>query len=206
MFNKGSYLKACFAWAQGAGYFPMGDNPAAGQVKFSTTEKRHRRKLGFQAFTPNQVKRIYAPEALEKVNEQTRWGALVGLYTGARVTEVGQLRLDDFFTDDDGVWCLRVTDEGSHRRDDTPEVRLPCGMSSQHQAQVGALSAFGTPKWGRPSHEGSPGYSSNTSPSISAKAITLPTCVGWRTARFSGYLFQRFWGSMFIRGASARGR
>lgn len=113
MFNKGSYLKACFAWAQGAGYFPVGDNPAAGQVKFSTTEKRHRRKLGFQAFTPDQVTRIYAAGALVTINEQTRWGALVGLYTGARVSEVGQIRLDDFFDDDAGVWCLRITDEGA---------------------------------------------------------------------------------------------
>lgn len=110
--NKTSYLKACLAWAQASGYFPQGDNPATGHVKFSTTEKRHRRKLGFRAFTPEQVQRIYAPEALAELNEQTRWGAWLGLYTGARVSEVGQLRLEDFFTDDDGVWCLRITDDG----------------------------------------------------------------------------------------------
>lgn len=111
--NKTSYLKACVAWAQASGYFPQGDNPATGHVKFSTTEKRHRRKLGFRPFTPEQVQRIYAPEALAELNEQTRWGALIGLYTGARVSEVGQLRLDDFFTDGEGVWCLRVTDDGA---------------------------------------------------------------------------------------------
>jgi len=36
--NKASYLKACFSWLQGAGHYPMGDNPAAGQVKFGVEE------------------------------------------------------------------------------------------------------------------------------------------------------------------------
>lgn len=111
--NKASYLKSFFAWAQSAGYYPPGDNPAAGQVKFTTSEKRQRRPLGFRPFTPEQVQAIFAPEALATLNEQTRWGALIGLYTGARVSEVGQLRLDDVFCDDDDVWCFRITDQGA---------------------------------------------------------------------------------------------
>lgn len=111
--NKASYLKACIAWAQAAGYFPPGDNPASGQVKYSKSEKRQRKKLGFRPFTLAEVERLYSPAALAALNEQTRWGAVIGLYTGARVTEVGQLALDNFYDDDDGVWCVSLTDEGA---------------------------------------------------------------------------------------------
>ncbi len=109
--NKCSYLSGFFAWAQGAGYFPSGDNPATGHIKYSMAEKRKRRNLGFSAFTPEQLRRIYSPAALSCLPEDARWGALIGLYTGARVSEVGQIRLDDFFYEDE-VWCVRITDEG----------------------------------------------------------------------------------------------
>lgn len=109
--NKCSYLKAFFAWAQASAYYPEGDNPATRHVKQSTREKRLRRKRGFRAFTVDQVQKIYAPEALATLNEPTRWGALLGLYTGARVTEVGQLALKDFSVTD-GVWCMVITDDG----------------------------------------------------------------------------------------------
>lgn len=38
-------------------------------------------------------------------------GMWMGLFTGARASEIGQLALDDFF-DVDGIPCLRITDEG----------------------------------------------------------------------------------------------
>lgn len=78
---------------------------------FRKREKVKRRALGFKAFTLEQVQKLYAPAALKKLSEGARWGALIGLYTGARVSEVGQLALDNF-TDVDGVPCLTITDEG----------------------------------------------------------------------------------------------
>lgn len=45
------------------------------------------------------------------LSEAARWGAVLGLYSGARVAEVGQLSLADFITVD-GVPCMRFTDEG----------------------------------------------------------------------------------------------
>lgn len=109
--NKASYLKACFAWLQGAGYYPMGDNPAAGQVKFGVREKRLRRKLGFEVLSDEQLRVIFSSQNLAKLNEPVRWGAWIGLYTGARVSEIGQLRLDDFY-EADGVACFRITASG----------------------------------------------------------------------------------------------
>lgn len=39
------------------------------------------------------------------------WVPLLGLFTGARVTELAQLRVDDF-TEKDGVWFLSINEEG----------------------------------------------------------------------------------------------
>lgn len=112
--NKTSYLRGFFSWAVLAGHyprFPKDENPAQGHVIFRKREKVKRRALGFKAFTLEQIQKLYAPAALEKLSEGARWGAVIGLYTGARVSEVGQLALADFSTVD-GVPCLTITDEG----------------------------------------------------------------------------------------------
>lgn len=114
MKNKQAFLIAFFAWAQGAGHYSPGEtnNPAPRHVQGGKNEKRQRRKFGFKALTPEQVRTLYSAEALRTLNTQTRWGAVIGLYTGARVSEVGQLALDDFI-EEDGVWAVRITDEGA---------------------------------------------------------------------------------------------
>jgi integrase len=112
--NKTSYLKAFFEWAQTAGHFPKGDNPAQGQVKYGVREKRARRKLGFEAFTTDQLAVIYGSK-FSALRDDIRWGALLGLYTGARVSEIGQLHLDNFVVED-GVPCIRITGDGEGQR------------------------------------------------------------------------------------------
>ena len=114
LINKTSYLRGFFTWAVSAGAypkFPKDENPAAGHVIYRKQEKKKRKAFGFKAFTLEQVQALYAPEALAHLSEGARWGALIGLYTGARVSEVGQLALMDFTTVD-GVPCLTITDEG----------------------------------------------------------------------------------------------
>lgn len=112
--NKTSYLRGFFTWAVQAGHyprFPKDENPAMGHVVFRKREKLKRKALGFRAFTQEQIQALYAPEALAMLSEGARWGAVIGLYTGARVSEVGQLALADFAVVD-GVPCLTITDEG----------------------------------------------------------------------------------------------
>jgi integrase len=123
--NKTSYLKAVFEWAQTAGYFPKGDDPSQGRVKYGVREKRARRKLGFGAFTPDQLAVIYGPK-FSALRDDVRWGALLGLYTGARVSEIGQLHLDNLISED-GVPCIRVTadGEGQRLRTDASERTVP---------------------------------------------------------------------------------
>jgi integrase len=112
--NKTGYLRGFFDWAKARGVYPSfakDDNPAAGQVVFRTKEKRARRVLGFKAFCIDQIRILFSPEALEGLSEAAQWGAWIGLYTGARVAEVGQLALADFVVQD-GIPSIRITNEG----------------------------------------------------------------------------------------------
>ena len=95
--NKLSYLRGFFDFLIGGGFYPPGNNPAQGQAKFGAREKRLRRKHGFRALTHDEIKILFAPDALEQMGPEARWGALIGLYTGARVAEAGQLAVKDFW-------------------------------------------------------------------------------------------------------------
>ncbi|WP_114241457.1 DUF6538 domain-containing protein [Dyella sp. C9] len=112
--NKLSYLRGFFDWAKARGYFEpfaKDGNPAAGQVIYGMREKRQRRVLGFKPFSKEQVQALYDTKAMEQgLSESARWGAWVGLYTGARVAEVGQLTLADF-VEVEGIPCIRICDE-----------------------------------------------------------------------------------------------
>jgi integrase len=113
--NKTGYLRGFFDWCKGRGYYPhfaKDDNPAAGQILFRAREKRARRVHGFKAFSPDQIRILFSPEALDGLSEAAQWGAWIGLYTGARVAEVGQLALADF-VEEDGIPCIRITNEGT---------------------------------------------------------------------------------------------
>ena len=112
--NKLSYLRGFFDWAKARGYYPSfskDENPAAGQVVYGTREKRQRRALGFKPFSKEQIHALYDTKAMEDgLSESARLGAWLGLYTGARVAELGQLTLADF-TEVDGIPCIRICDE-----------------------------------------------------------------------------------------------
>jgi len=112
--NKQSYIggkHGFFAWAMASGHYPAGDNPASGHVSYTANEKRKRRKFGFKAFTTDEIQVLFAPENFAKLSFHARWACLLGLYTGARVAEVGQLRILDIL-ELDGIPCLNFTDEG----------------------------------------------------------------------------------------------
>ncbi|OAX58729.1 site-specific integrase [Xanthomonas graminis] len=116
--NKQSYIGGkggFFEWAQASGHYPRGDNPASGHVSYSTREKRARRKFGFKAYDAHQVQALFAPAAFEALPLAARWASLIGLYTGARASEVGQLLTADV-VEDSGIPCIQVSDEGEHQK------------------------------------------------------------------------------------------
>ncbi|MFS8407557.1 site-specific integrase [Xanthomonas campestris pv. campestris] len=123
--NKQSYVGGkggFFEWAMASGHYPRGDNPASGHVSYSQREKRARKKLGFKAYDREQIQALFSPEALAKLSESARWASLIGLFTGARASEVGQLLTKDVF-EEDGIPCIRISDEGEHQKVKT-EVSL----------------------------------------------------------------------------------
>ncbi len=113
--NKSSYLKHFFEWCSASGYYPEGTSPTVGQVSYGTREKRQRKKLGFKPFTVEQVQHLLDPARFATLPFSSRWAVVIGLYTGARVSEVGQLHLIDV-AEVNGVLCINVTDDGEHQR------------------------------------------------------------------------------------------
>lgn len=119
--NKQSYIggeHGFIVWAATSGHypkFPKKENPAAGHVYYPAREKRLRRKLGFQPFDLEQVRTLYAPDAFAKLSPGARWAALLGLYTGARASEVGQLLIADI-VDVSGTPALRISDDGEDQK------------------------------------------------------------------------------------------
>lgn len=77
------------------------------------SEKKALRDSGhaWEPLPEEALKRIYDPENLKRTRGiHVRWGALIGLYTGARVSEVAQIFLRDFI-DIGGVKCVRITND-----------------------------------------------------------------------------------------------
>jgi integrase len=111
--NRLSYFKGFLEWCKGKGFieFPRNDSPATGHVTYKTREKRMRKKHGYRAFNDSQLKLLFAPVPMGKLHKDAQLGTWMGLYLGARVSEIGQLALEDFF-DVEGIPCVRITDEG----------------------------------------------------------------------------------------------
>lgn len=109
--NTVSHVAQIFEALIRAGHIPKGENPVKGVVVLKAAEKKALRAGGhaWESFEPITLKRIFDPANLKRTRgDHVRWGALIGLYSGARVSEVAQLFLRDFETID-GVPCMRLT-------------------------------------------------------------------------------------------------
>ena len=109
--TKLSHVISLFECAMDRGHYIKDKNlgnPAEGVFKFKKGEKLQRSENhGWEAFTLPQVKKLFDPQSLQQSEmPHTRRGLVIGLYTGARVGEVAQLKLTDFVTIN-GVECLR---------------------------------------------------------------------------------------------------
>ncbi len=108
-------LKQFIEWAMGAGYYPKGDNPATGHKTISKRKQTlvasdDGSESGFSPFTMEEVAHLIDPGNLRrcKLSQDTIWALLLGVFTGARPAEIGQLYLNDIAPDKDGVLVLRV--------------------------------------------------------------------------------------------------
>jgi integrase len=88
----------------------VGPNPVKGVVVMTKKEKARRKAEGFQweALDVPAPKRVFDPSNLAGIHTlHTKWAALIGLFTGARVGEIAQLYLSDFI-EEDGIPCIRI--------------------------------------------------------------------------------------------------
>jgi integrase len=107
--NSVSHAAQLFAFLAQRGKW-VGPNPVKGVVVMTKKEKARRKADGFQ-WEPLDVaalQRVFDPANLGGIRTvHTKWAALIGLFTGARVGEVAQLYLSDFI-EEDGIPCIRI--------------------------------------------------------------------------------------------------
>lgn len=106
--KKASHLNCFFEHAIEQGHYPEGLNNPVGKIgKVKTAEKDERaEKYGWAPFSIEQLQEIFEPDnLLQSEMPHTRRALVIGLYTGARVGEVAQLKLTAF-TQIDGRACI----------------------------------------------------------------------------------------------------
>ncbi len=102
-------FRRLFDWAERHGHSPhkLFEGMKVPKAKDAATERkpftRDQTRLMFSELTENKKGLIRS--------ESHKWGALLGLFTGARLNEICQLELADI-QQEDGVWLLHITDEG----------------------------------------------------------------------------------------------
>lgn len=97
--GKYSHLAALFTCAMGKGHYDDKlDNPAERVETYAKGEKaRLIAQRGMAPFTPAHLQQLFAPDNLAMVEmPHSRRAMVLGLYTGARISEIACLRLDDF--------------------------------------------------------------------------------------------------------------
>ena len=111
--GKCSHLKNLLDLAIRSGYYPEAlGNPAEDAVKFTKADQEARAEThGWEAFSLGQLKTLFTPDNLRRTREpHTRRAFAIALFTGARVGEIAQLRVDNFEVVD-GVDCMTFQGE-----------------------------------------------------------------------------------------------
>lgn len=106
--NCVSHVAQLFERLVTKGYLTI--NPVKGLIVHDKKERAARRSAGheWEPFEIEQLKRIFDPANLARTRmEHVRWGAVIALYTGARVGEIAQIFLRDFVTHGDTP-CLKI--------------------------------------------------------------------------------------------------
>lgn len=109
-----------FDWAI-ASHRHTGPNPMQGIPRPTVS---HSSRSGADRFSEEDLTLIFDPELMAGINRpHLFWGALFGLFTGARCNEIAQLRLRDFEMED-GIRCIRITaDDGVSKGKTSAKLR-----------------------------------------------------------------------------------
>lgn len=101
-----SYLAGFTGWLNAEGYI---EPIVVNDLKINEDRTRRQKR---PPFTQQDLLTIFtAPRYVRDTcrNSALFWLPIIGLYTGARLEEIAQLRLNDI-SEIDGIWCLNVTD------------------------------------------------------------------------------------------------
>jgi integrase len=107
-------LRSMFQVAIDDEKFGLATNPVSGvKVRGEVGEAKPR-----DYFTADELKRIFSSPVFANgfrtrggAGEAAYWIPLIGLYTGARLNEIGQLKVSDI-QESEGVWFFRITNRG----------------------------------------------------------------------------------------------
>ncbi|MEP0577525.1 MAG: integrase [Roseobacter sp.] len=105
---------AFFVWAKKNGYIndKLFDGMKVGRAK-ATKEER-------LPFTPDAMNLMFKELTQNRMglvkSESHKWGALIGMFTGARLNKVAQLLMDDV-QEEGGVWYFNISDEGENQKE-----------------------------------------------------------------------------------------
>lgn len=117
-------LSGFFTWAIEARQFKR-ENPTVGQVKMSKTQRlKSNAGRGYLPFPPDALRQIFEPARFLAFaqNPEDFFLPLLGLYTGARMNELAQARVQDIRQGDAGRWFLDI--QPDHTGDDETETRV----------------------------------------------------------------------------------
>ncbi|WP_261532546.1 tyrosine-type recombinase/integrase [Burkholderia multivorans] len=116
-------LNGFFQWLIDTGIY-KGDNPARALVKL-TKQQREKEAAGsgYEKFTPEELGKIFDPANFLPfaTRPEDYYCIQLGLYTGARLEELCQLRVDDVF-EEGGFTFIRIRPD--HTGDDETETRV----------------------------------------------------------------------------------
>lgn len=97
-------------------------------VKRKDTDENSFKNLVEKTYNDEQVRDEFKPDQIKVMLDEVihnrsglikspyqKWGVLIALYTGARLTEIAQLELSDI-KQIDGIWCFDFNDEGENKQ------------------------------------------------------------------------------------------
>ncbi len=117
-------LSGLFEFAQTIGEYPQGDLPTKNHKLYThQDQKRSKLKSGWKRFSNEDLSLIFNPENFLALNKPCDyWLPLLGLFTGARISELCQLKPDNI-RQIDGIWAIDINEE-----DEDQSVKTPAGI------------------------------------------------------------------------------
>lgn len=107
-------LKGLIDYAKSTGDY-VGENPFSGQLVLGKRDKRKR--PSYKEFTSDDLKKIFgeAYQPFRVGKPHFFWVPLIGLFTGARINEICQLRCNDIL-DYQGTWIISMLADGDDQQ------------------------------------------------------------------------------------------